>query len=194
MPDKLTPTQRHYCMSRIRSKDTRPELAVRRELWRRGYRYRLHDRKLPGSPDIVLKRYRTVIFVNGCFWHGHKGCTKYVQPKSNKEFWKHKIMNNRERDMIMVQKLEAHDWNIITVWECEVSRARIEETMGRIEDELKSNGAKWRELKEQYKFNRKKANEERSRRLEAIAAAEEELDMKFKIPRRIKKISYNIEP
>ncbi len=190
MPDKLSIQQRHYCMSRIRSKDTRPELDVRRKLWRRGYRYRLHDRKLPGSPDLVLKKYRTVIFVNGCFWHGHKGCTKYVQPKSNKEFWQHKIMNNRERDMITVQKLETHDWNIITVWECEVSRARIEETMGRIENELKSNGAKWRELKERYKFNRKKANEERRRRLEAIAAAEAELDMKFEIPQSVRKMSY----
>ncbi len=193
MPDILTPTQRHYCMSRIRSKDTRPEIAVRRELWRRGYRYRLHDKKLPGSPDLVLKKYKTVIFVNGCFWHGHKGCTKYVPPKSNGEFWRNKISNNRERDLITIQKLEAHDWNIITVWECEVSKARIEETMKRIENELKANGEKWKELKEKYKLNRKKANEEKRRRLEAIAAAEAELDMKFKIPRRIKKISYEEE-
>ncbi len=182
-----TPTQRHCCMSRIRSKDTRPELAVRRELWRRGYRYRLHDKKFPGSPDLVLKKYRTVIFVNGCFWHGHKGCTKYVQPKSNKEFWQHKIMNNRERDLIMVQKLETHDWNIITVWECEVSKARITETIQRIENELKANKEKWDKLKERYRMNRKKANEERRRRLEA------ELDMKFQIPQSIKKMSYNIE-
>ncbi len=193
MSDKLTPTQRHHCMSRIRSKDTRPELAVRRELWRRGYRYRLHDKKLPGSPDLVLKKYRTVIFVNGCFWHGHKGCMKYVQQKSNKEFWQHKIMNNRERDLITVQKLEAHDWSIITVWECEASKSRIEETMGRIENELKANGEKWKKLKDRYNMNRKKANEERRKRLEAIAAAEAELEMNFRIPQAVKKMSYNEE-
>ncbi len=193
MPDKLTPTQRHHCMSRIRSKDTRPEFAVRRELWRRGYRYRLHDRKLPGSPDLVLKKYRTVIFVNGCFWHGHKGCTKYVEPKSNKEFWQHKIMNNRERDLITVQKLEAHDWNIIIVWECEVSKSRIQETMVRIENELKANEEKWRRLRERYMMNRMKANEERRRRLEAIAAAEAELEMKYNIPKSVKKLSYSDE-
>ncbi len=192
MPDTLSPAQRHYCMSRIRSKDTRPEIAVRRELWRRGYRYRLHDKKLPGSPDLVLKKYRTVIFVNGCFWHGHKGCTKYVQPKSNEDFWKHKVSNNRERDLKSIQMLEAHDWSIITIWECEISKTRIEDTMGRVEDELKANEEKWKKLKEQYRTNRKKANEQRRRKHEAITEAE--LDMRFKIPRRIKNISYRIDP
>lgn len=87
MPDSLTLQQRHLCMSHIRSKDTSPELKVRRELWRRGYRYRVNVRSLPGTPDIVLGRYRSVIFVNGCFWHGHEGCRKYTVPKSNVEFW-----------------------------------------------------------------------------------------------------------
>ncbi len=95
--------------------------------------------------------------------------------------------------MIMVQKLEAHDWNIITVWECEVSKARITETMQRIEDELKANKEKWDKLKERYRMNRKKANEERRRRLEVIADAEAELEQLFQIPQSIKKMSYNIE-
>ncbi len=95
--------------------------------------------------------------------------------------------------MIMVQKLEAHDWNIITVWECEVSKVRITETMQRIEDELKANKENWNKLKERYRMNRKKASEERRRRLEAIAEAEAELDMKFNIPQAVKKMSYNEE-
>ena len=100
MPDPLTLQQRHLCMSHIRSKDTSPELKVRRELWRRGYRYRVNVRSLPGTPDIVLGRYRSVIFVNGCFWHGHEGCRKYTVPKSNVEFWKEKVARNRERDLL----------------------------------------------------------------------------------------------
>ncbi len=102
-------------------------------------------------------------------------------------------MNNRERDLITVQKLEAQDWNIIIVWECEVSKSRIQETMERIEDELKANGEKWRKLKERYRMNREKANEERRRRLEAIAAAEAELEMKFRIPQAVKRMSYEDE-
>ncbi len=190
MPDKLTPNQRHYCMSRIRSKDTKPELVVRRELWRRGYRYRLHSKKLPGKPDIVLAKYRTVIFVNGCFWHGHKDCTKYVQPRTNKDFWKNKVSTNRERDLISIQKLEAHDWSIITIWECEVSKSRIEETIARTINELNSNGAKWKNLKERYKVNRKAALDERQKRLDAIVIAETELEKKFRIPKSVKKLSY----
>ncbi len=193
MPDKLTPNQRHYCMSSIRSKDTKPELVVRRELWRRGYRYRLHSKKLPGKPDIVLAKYRTVIFVNGCFWHGHKDCTKYVQPKTNKDFWKNKVSTNRERDLISIQKLEAHDWSIITIWECEVSKSRIDETIQRIEEELKSNADKWNNLKEKHKVNRRTALNERRNRLETIAIVEAELEKKIKIPKSVKKLSYSEE-
>ena len=91
MPDILTPQQRHRCMSRIRSKATKPEMAVRRWLWAHGYRYRLNVKSVPGKPDIVMRRYRTAIFVNGCFWHGHEGCSKFVMPKSNTAFWQAKI-------------------------------------------------------------------------------------------------------
>ena len=87
MTDKLTPEQRHRCMSRIRSKNTRPEILVRKFLFAHGFRYRVNVRNLPGTPDIVLRRFKTVIFINGCFWHGHEGCRYYVLPKSNVEFW-----------------------------------------------------------------------------------------------------------
>ena len=107
MPDTMTPAQRHDCMSRIRSKDTTPEKTVRNELWRRGgYSYWLNDRSLPGTPDLVLPKYRAVIFINGCFWHGHKGCSKYVVPKSNVDFWKAKVARNIERDLLSAQRLD----------------------------------------------------------------------------------------
>ena len=96
--DKLTKEQRHRCMASIRGKDTKPEILVRKFLFSRGYRYRLNHPRLPGHPDIVLRKYRTVIFVNGCFWHGHEGCKYFVIPKSNAEFWTAKIERNRTRD------------------------------------------------------------------------------------------------
>ena len=94
MSDKMTPEQRHRCMSHVRSKDTKPEMTVRRYLFVRGFRYRIHVKNLPGKPDIVLRKYRAVIFVNGCFWHGHEGCGSYSFPKSNVEFWLSKIERN----------------------------------------------------------------------------------------------------
>ena len=98
----MTPEQRHDCMASIHSEDTRPEQAVRRELWHRGYRFRKCVRTLPGTPDIVLPKYRTCIFVNGCFWHGHKGCSKFVMPKTRTEFWENKIARNQERDLVKI--------------------------------------------------------------------------------------------
>lgn len=97
--DKLNKEQRHRCMSAIKGKDTKPELLVRKFLFSRGFRYRLNHPRLPGHPDIVLRRYRTVIFVNGCFWHGHQGCKYFVLPKTNVEFWNEKIERNRSRDV-----------------------------------------------------------------------------------------------
>ena len=96
--DKLTKEQRHRCMASIRGKDTKPEILVRKFLFSRGYRYRLNHPRLPGHPDIVLRKYRTVIFVNGCFWHRHQGCKYFVMPKTNTEFWEKKINRNIERD------------------------------------------------------------------------------------------------
>ena len=121
--DKLTKEQRHRCMASIRGKDTKPELLVRRFLFSRGFRYRLNHPRLPGRPDIVLRKYRTVIFVNGCFWHGHEGCKHYVVPKSNTEFWIAKIERNRARDIDEQHELAAMGWHCITVWECQLKPA-----------------------------------------------------------------------
>ena len=147
--DKLTPQQRHANMAAIRGKDTKPEMIVRRGLWKRGFRYRLNHKRLPGHPDLVLKKYRTCIFVNGCFWHGHgvalpqmsdvrgqmedvvnSECCKI--PKTNREFWVTKIRRNKERDKEEQKKLAAMGWHCITVWECELKPAKREETLDSI--------------------------------------------------------------
>ena len=120
MTDKLTPIQRHTCMSHIRSKNTKPELLVRRYLFKHGFRFRVHVKKLPGTPDIVLKKYHTVIFVNGCFWHGHEGCKLYVLPKTNTEFWRNKIKRNQERDLEERIQLRNMGWHVIQIWECQL--------------------------------------------------------------------------
>ena len=139
MPDPLTPEQRHRCMSHIRSRNTKPELKVRQWLWQRGYRYRLNVRSVPGKPDVVLRRYRTAIFVNGCFWHGHSGCLKFRMPKSNVDFWQAKISRNRERDQQNYQILLQNGWQVIVVWECQLTPARFEHTMWEVEVALNRN-------------------------------------------------------
>ena len=176
-------------MSHIRSKDTRPEQAVRHELWRRGYRYRLNVRKLPGTPDIVLPKYRTVIFVNGCFWHGHKDCSKYTVPKSNVEFWKAKVAHNQERDALNIQRLESIAWNVITVWECELSKANLPATIDRIEAEIKANKVKWDNYTIRRRQDRRFALEQARKRKEIAALVEAELNLQFHIPTKIQKIS-----
>ena len=115
--DKAT---RSYNMSRIRSKNTKPELIVRKFLHSKGFRYRLYNKKLPGTPDITLKKYETVIFVHGCFWHGHKGCKYYVVPKTRTEWWLNKIKKTRERDQNDYELLSKIGWKIIVIWECEL--------------------------------------------------------------------------
>jgi DNA mismatch endonuclease (patch repair protein) len=107
-------------MSKIRSKDTKPELALRKALFARGFRYRVNDNHLPGKPDIVLPKYKTVIFLHGCFWHGHEGCKYASIPKTNTKFWVDKITSNAERDKVNAEKLTALGWNVLTVWECEI--------------------------------------------------------------------------
>ena len=157
--DHLTPQQRHKTMAAIRNKNTKPEIIVRKGLWKRGFRYRLNHKRLPGHPDLVLRKYRTCIFINGCFWHGHnvsltpdpsltpnpspkgegdsKGegseyivnseCCKI--PKTNREFWVAKIRRNKERDKEEQRKLAEMGWHCITVWECELTPKRREETL-----------------------------------------------------------------
>lgn len=139
MSDTMTREQRHYCMSRIRGKDTRPEMVVRRWLHSEGFRYSLHSRRLPGCPDLVLRRYHTVIFINGCFWHGHPGCDMFRMPRSNVEFWQEKIRRNKERDAQEVAALEALGWNVIVVWECELSRRARDLTLRNLVDAVRRN-------------------------------------------------------
>ena len=140
MSDVLSPEQRHRNMAAIHSVDTKPEITLRHELWRRGFRYRVNDRRLPGSPDIVLPKYRTVVFVHGCFWHGHMGCSKYKVPKTNTDFWTAKVARNQERDQEVWRKLEAKGWAVIIVWECELEKARLAETIDRVSSEILHNG------------------------------------------------------
>ena len=124
--DKKT---RSYNMSRIRAKDTKPEMIVRKCLFSKGFRYRLHDGRLPGKPDLVLPKFRTVIFVNGCFWHGHKGCKYFVLPKNNQEWWLRKINRNRELDEKNTGELNRTGWQVITIFECELKKGKLESTL-----------------------------------------------------------------
>ena len=122
MSDVMTPEQRHRCMAAVKGKDTRPEMLVRKYLFSKGLRYRLHDKKLPGSPDIVLKKFKTVIFIDGCFWHGHEGCKYFKIPKSNEFFWEQKIRRNKARDISNDYILQTEGWRVIRLWECEIKK------------------------------------------------------------------------
>lgn len=132
MPDTLTQEQRRRCMSHIRSKNTKPEILIRHELFCRGYRYRINVSKLPGKPDIVLPKYKTVIFINGCFWHGHEGCKHFVLPKSNVEYWKSKIFRNQQRDKETILKLQQLGWKVVIIWECEINKSQLLQTINQI--------------------------------------------------------------
>ncbi len=123
-------------MSKICSKDTKPELLVRKFLFSKGFRYRLHLRDLPGKPDIVLPKYKIAIFVNGCFWHGHESCKYYVIPKSNTEWWLNKIKGNKTRDKENIYKLNAEGWKTIVIFECELKSSKVNESLNSLLDEL----------------------------------------------------------
>lgn len=125
----MTKEQRSRCMASIRSKGTKPELLVRRYLFAHGYRYRLNHPHLPGHPDIVMRKYRTVIFVNGCFWHGHEGCKYFVMPKSRTDFWQAKIRRNQARDKEEQHLLANMGWHCIIVWECQLKPKVREQTL-----------------------------------------------------------------
>lgn len=145
MADVMTPEQRSRCMAAVKGKDTKPEMIVRKYLFSRGMRFRVQVRKLPGTPDIVLPKYKTVIFVNGCFWHGHEDCKYFRLPKSNVEFWKEKIGRNIERDRESMQALLDLGWKIIRVWECELrNKANREDTLNKIYKSITSpNGSSY---------------------------------------------------
>ena len=136
----MTKEQRHHCMASIHGRDTKPEMMVRKFLFGRGFRYRLNHPRLPGHPDIVLRKYRSVIFVNGCFWHGHQGC--FILPKSNTDFWKNKIERNINRDRENIIRLESLGWRVIVVWECEIrKKERRKERLDEIYLEIVSGKA-----------------------------------------------------
>lgn len=127
MPDIKDKDSRSFNMSQIKGKNTKPELIVRKWLFSHGYRYRLHVKNLPGKPDIVLPKYRTVIFVNGCFWHGHDNCDFFVWPTSNVKFWYEKISTTKKRDELKVSQLKDLGWNVYIIWECEISNVVLSE-------------------------------------------------------------------
>ena len=155
MPDTLSQELRHKAMAAIHSASTKPELKLRLVLWHLGFRYRVNCKRLPGSPDIVLPKYRTAIFIHGCFWHGHKGCKYYTVPKTNTDFWIAKVARNQERDQKVWRELEAMGWSVIIVWECALKKAVFGNTIERVVAEIRSNGEKHQAEKECRRSSRK---------------------------------------
>jgi len=137
--DHLSKEKRSWNMSRIRSTETKPEERVRKYLFSKGFRYRKNDKRLPGKPDIVLPKYRAVIFINGCFWHCHKGCSRANVPKSNLEYWKVKLENNVRRDLEEYQRLAELGWRVLIVWECELNKKVFSETMEKMVNNILSD-------------------------------------------------------
>lgn len=145
MVDFMTPKQRSRCMSRVRGKDTSPEISLRKALWSAGFRYRLNS-QLPGKPDIVLSKYRVAIFVHGCFWHNHKGCPKSKLPSTNKEFWENKISSNVTRDSRNIAELKKLEWRIAVVWECSLSTQQKKSSIANSLSRWITSGSCWFEF------------------------------------------------
>ena len=169
MSDNHTPEQRHHNMAAIHSASTKPELRLRHALWRQGFRYRLNVKILPGSPDMVLPKYRTALFVHGCFWHGQKDCKYYTIPKTNTDFWVAKVARNKERDQEVWRKLEAKGWYVIIVWECQLKKGKLDETVERVVEEIVKNGEAFRaeqearrKMREEYRREQKARKEKES--------------------------------
>ena len=137
MADVHTPEVRSYNMSMIRGKNTKPEIIVRKFLHSRGFRFRLHKKELPGKPDIVLLKYKTVIFIHGCYWHGHKNCEYFVIPKTRTKWWMNKIEGNKANDKKNNIKLRKAGWRIITLWECQLRNKKILKTLSGLETKIK---------------------------------------------------------
>ncbi len=175
MSDTLSPEQRHRNMAAIHGTSTKPEIKMRCELWRRGFRYRKNDKRLPGSPDIVLPKHRTAIFIHGCFWHGHKGCKYYTIPKTNTDFWIHKVKRNQQRDQDVWRQLEAKDWSVIIVWECELKKYRYEDTVDKVVAEIVRNGNTYHYIQTARKKARAIYQEEQKTRKEREATLKADL-------------------
>lgn len=139
MADVHNKATRSFNMSRIKGKDTKPEMLVRKYLYGNGLRYRLHNKNLPGKPDLTLSKYLTVIFVNGCFWHGHKGCKYFVMPKTRTEWWSEKIEETIKRDTKALSDLNDLGWKAIIIWECELKHGKIENTLNYLINKLTIN-------------------------------------------------------
>jgi DNA mismatch endonuclease (patch repair protein) len=139
MADVHTAAVRSYNMSRIRSKDTKPEMVVRKALFAAGFRFRLHQKSLPGKPDIVLKKHTTVIMIHGCFWHGHNGCKYSVFPKTRTQWWLEKINRNRLLDEVNIKALRKAGWKVTVIYECELKSNRLDSTLEKIFKKLKHN-------------------------------------------------------
>lgn len=136
--------KRSEVMSKIRSKNTKPEILIRKALFAKGFRYRINDNKLPGKPDVVLPKYKTIIFIHGCFWHRHDGCKYAYTPKTNTDFWIEKIMANKERDIVNQSKLESMGWKVLTIWECEIrQKDKIPALIDRLSAIIKSGEIKY---------------------------------------------------
>ena len=136
MADNHSPQVRSYNMSRIRSGNTKPEEIVRKYLFKRGLRYRKNDKRYPGKPDMIFPKYRTAVFVNGCFWHCHDGCSDFVMPKSRVGYWQPKLERNKQRDSENIALLEADGWRVIIIWECELKNAVRDERLVRLYGEI----------------------------------------------------------
>ena len=139
MADNHSKEIRSYNMSQIRSKNTKPEEIVRKYLFSKGFRERKNDKRYPGRPDIILPKYKTAIFVNGCFWHMHDGCPKFIMPKSNIEYWKPKLERNKRHDIENKITLEKQEWKVIVVWECELKKDNKEDRLRRLVEEIVQN-------------------------------------------------------
>lgn len=140
MADFLTPAQRSERMSRIKSRDTKPELVLRSVMHRKGFRFRVNDTRLPGKPDIVFPKYRAAVFVHGCFWHRHPGCSVATTPKSNTAFWMEKFDRNVARDARSKEALEASGWRVLTVWECDLkSSVKIAQAAQELAERLRAH-------------------------------------------------------
>lgn len=140
MADVHSPEIRSYNMSMIHGKGTKPEERVRKYLFSQGFRYRKNDPRLPGRPDIVLPKYKTVVFINGCYWHKHENCKYFSWPKSNVDFWKEKITKNVERDKKKHLELQQLGWNVIVIWECQLKGTKFQQTILELGKEIRKNG------------------------------------------------------
>ena len=175
MSDIHTPEQRHRNMAAIHSVSTKPEIKLRHELWRQGFRFRVNDKRLPGKPDIVFPKYHCVVFVHGCFWHGHVGCKYYSIPMTNTDFWIAKVDRNRERDQEVWRQLEAKGWFVIIVWECKLKKTVFDDTVKMVAAEIVKNGAKYLSFQAERRLSRKEYRVERRTKQERSAILMQEI-------------------